>query len=148
MADDKIKIAMTPGPYRREMGDYVWEGANGFAVDVDIVTAANLLTYPGGGYRLGARPKPAAVKALAEAMGLEPKHLILPEEGQAAPDEPERTVAQITGGKWAMQLTGHGIHKPAQLAALDDAGIDNLAAASGASRAEVQAWVKQANSKE
>ena len=147
---DMIRIAMTPGPYRRELGDYVWDEANGFTADVDIATAANLLTYPGGGYRLSTRPKPAAVKALAEAMGLDPKSLVLPAEGEttAAPVEPQRTVAQIAGGKWALQLTEHGIHKPEQLATLDEAGMENLAAASGASREEVRAWVKQAKSKE
>lgn len=146
MAEEKIRIAMTPGPYRRELGDYVWDEANGFAADVDIATAADLLTYPGGGYRLSTRPKPAAVKALAEAMGIDPKNLVLPAEGEttAPPTEPERTVAQIAGGKWAMQLTGYGIYKPEQLAALDAAGMEQLAVQSGASREEVKAWVKQA----
>lgn len=140
---DMIRIAMTPGPYRRELNNYVWDEANGFATDVDIATAAELLTYPGGGYRLGARPKPAAGKELATLMGVEPKNLVLPDEGEVTA-APERTVADVTGGQWTAQLAEHGIHKLEQLGALDDAGIDNLAAAAGASRDEVKAWVRQA----
>lgn len=135
-----VRIAMRPGPYRRVLGETVWEEANGFTAEVDVATAANLLTYPGGGYWLAARPSPAAVKALAEAMGVEVKNLVLPADAAAA----ERTVAQVTGGRWAMQLTEHGIRRPEQLAALDETGAEQLAAACGASLDEVRAWVKQA----
>jgi hypothetical protein len=136
---ETIRIAMQPGPYRRTLGEYVWE-APGFTADVDIATAAELLTYPGGGYWLGARPTAAALKALGEAMGLDPKNIVLPADAPAA----ERTVAHVTGGKWAMQLSEHGIRRPEQLAALDEGGMEQLATASGASLDEVRAWVKQA----
>jgi hypothetical protein len=138
--NETVKIAMRPGMYRRVLGEYVWAEANGFKADVDIPTAAELLTYPGGGYWLGERPRPAALKALAEAMNIDPRNLVLPAEEKAA----ERTLDQVTGGKWAMQLSEHGIRRPEQLAALDAAGQEQLATVSGASLDEVRAWVQQA----
>lgn len=38
------------GSGRRVLGGYVWEEANGYVVDVDAETAANLLTYPRPGF--------------------------------------------------------------------------------------------------
>ena len=136
-----VRIAMQPGPYRRVLGEYEWSEKNGFVIDVDVATAANLLTYPGGGYWLAERPRAAVVKALADAIGVKAENLVLP-EGEAAASRP---LAHVVGGKWALQLTEHGIHRPEQLAALDEAGIEQLAMASGASADEVRAWVQQAN---
>lgn len=146
MADKTFKIRMNPGPYRRELGEYVWEAANGFEAEVDAATAANLLTYPSGEYRLGARPSPAAVKELAALMGVEPRNIVLPGEGEepALPPAPERKLSDVVGGSWATQLSAHGISAPAQLAELDAAGIERLAGVSGASHDEVAAWVAQA----
>ena len=143
MAETTVRIGMEPGPYRRELGEYVWEAANGFTADVDVATAANLLTYPGGGYRLAERPRPAAIKALADAMGVDPRNLVLPGE-TAAPVKVARSLADVTGGRWAAQLAEHGVRLPEQLAALDEAGAAALAVASGASLDEVRAWVEQA----
>lgn len=63
------------GSGRRVLGGYVWEEANGYVVDVDAETAANLLTYPRPGFVVapdepllaleGADPENLAVLALA-----------------------------------------------------------------------------------
>ena len=44
-----------------------------------------------------------------------------------------------------LDLAALGINEARHLAALDDEGIERLAASSGASREEVRAWVKQAS---
>jgi len=146
MAEKTFLIRMEPGPYRRELGAVVWDAGNNWTAEVDAPTAAELLTYPGGGYALATRPGPAAVKELAALMGVEPKNLVLPDESGAAPPPPapERTVADVVGGRWATQLGGHGVTTVAGLAALDEAGVSALAEKSGASREEVAGWVKAA----
>ena len=146
MADRTFQIRMEPGPYRRELGAVVWDAGNNWTAEVDAATAAELLTYPAGGYTLAVRPAPAAVKELAALMGVEPRNLVLPDESGAMPPPaaPERTVSDVTGGTWAAQLAGHGITTPAQLAALDANGIEALASQSGASREEVAGWAKAA----
>lgn len=146
MADKTFKIRMAPGPYRRELGEYVWEEGNGWTAEVDAPTAAQLLTYPGGGYALAARPSQAAVKELAGLMGVEPKNLVLPAEGEetAAPVEPERRLSDVVGGAWAAQLAEHGITTPGQLAGLDEAAAARLVESSGATHDEVAGWVAQA----
>lgn len=146
MADRTFKLRMAPGPYRRELGEYVWEEANGWTADVDAPTAAQLLTYPGGDYVLAARPSQAAVKELAALMGVEPRNLVLPAEGEeaAVPTEPERKLSDVVGGAWAAQLAEHGIATPGQLAGLDEAGAARLVEASGATAEEVAGWAAQA----
>lgn len=145
MAERTFKIRMAPGPYRRELGEYVWDEANGWTTTVDAQTAANLLTYPNGGYWLAERPSQAGVKELAALMGVEPRNLTLPAEDEAAAAAPaESTVAEVAGAAWAAQLAEHGVTAPAQLAALDEEGAARLAGASGASLAEVRTWAEQA----
>lgn len=141
VAEMRVAIGMTPGPFRREMRGYVWEEANGFIAAVDIATAAECLTYPNGSFHLVEQPPAATRRALAEAMGVRPENLVMPGE-TIAPAGP--SVSSIAGGKRAMDLAGQGITRASQLAALDDEGIERLAAAIGASRAEVRAWVEQA----
>ena len=141
--DDKltVRIKEAPGPYRREMGGYVWEAANGFTAAVDIRTAAELLTHPSQAFSLAERPSAAARKALADALGVKPENVAVPGEAVAPA---EATVSQIAGGSRAPRLAELGITRAGQLAALDEEGIERLAVSTGASRAEVQAWVEQA----
>ena len=141
MVELTVRIQERPGPYRRELRGYVWEADNSFTVAVDIATAAELLTYPEGTFSLAERPSAVVRKALADALGIKPENIAAPAE-TAAPREV--TVAQIAGGKRAPQLAELGITRAGQLAALDEEGIERLAVSTGASRAEVQAWVEQA----
>lgn len=143
MGDLTVRIKEQPGPYRRELKDYVWEAANGFTAEVDIQTAAELLTHPSQVFSLAERPSAAVRKALADALGVKPENIAAPGE-TAAP--PETTVSQIAGGGRAPALAELGITRVAQLAALDEEGIERLAVATGASRAEVKGWVEQARS--
>ncbi len=139
---DTVRIKHQPGPIRREMSGYVWEEANGFTAEVDIPTAAECLTYPSGVFSLAEKPTAAVRKALADAMGVKPENLVMPGEEIVAVRGP--SVANIVGGNRAMDLAGMGITRAAQLAALDDEGVERLAVSTGASRAEVRAWVEQA----
>lgn len=140
MADTTVRIRHAAGPVRRELKGYVWEEANGFTAEVDIPTAAELLTYPTGAFSLAERPSAAARKALADALGIKPENVVVPE--QAGPKAP--SITNIVGGRRAMELAELGITDARHLAALDDEGIERLASASGASRDEVRAWVVQA----
>ena len=146
MTDKKQMIAIRrlAGPLVHTIGEYEWSEANGFTADVDVDTAAGLLTEPRGRFSLAPGLSPAGRKALAEVMGVEPKNIIVPEADAPAPTAPEVTVSNIVGGKRALDLAALGINEARHLAALDDEGIERLAASSGASREEVRAWVKQA----
>ena len=146
MSDKKqmIGVRRVAGPVVHTIGDYEWSEANGFTADVDVDTAAGLLTEPRGRFSLAPGLSPAGRKALAEVMGVEPKNIIVPEADAPAPTAPEVTVSNIVGGKRALDLAALGINEARHLAALDDEGIERLAASSGASREEVRAWVKQA----
>lgn len=138
-----VRIRHVAGPVRRELKGYVWEEGNGFTAEVDIPTAAELLTYPSGAFSLAERPTAAVRKALADALGVKPENVVLPAEPDpAAPPAP--TVSNIAGGRRALELAALGITEARHLAALDDEGIERLASASGASRDEVRAWVTQA----
>lgn len=141
MAELTVRIQEQPGPFRRELKGYVFEAANGFTAAVDIATAAELLTYPTGTFRLAEQPSAAVLKALADALGVKKENIVVP--GQTpAPREP--AVGDITGAERAGQLAELGVSSVAALGALDREGVERTAAATGASRAEVQAWVEQA----
>ena len=146
MTDKKQMIAIRrlAGPVVHTIGDYEWSEANGFTAEVDVDTAAGLLTEPRGRFSLAPGLSPAGRKALAEAMGVEPKNIIVPEADAPAPTAPEVTVSNIVGGKRAPELAALGITEARHLAGLDDEGIERLAVSSGASREEVKAWTKQA----
>ena len=146
MSDKKqmIGVRRVAGPVVHTIGDYEWSEANGFTAEVDIDTAAGLLTEPRGRFSVAPGLSAAGRKALAEAMGVEPKNIYVPEADAPAPTAPEVTVSNIVGGKRALDLAALGINEARHLAALDDEGIERLAASSGASREEVRAWVKQA----
>lgn len=141
MAELTVRIQEQPGPFRRELREYVFEAANDFTAAVDIATAAELLTWPTQTFRLAERPTAAVRKALADALGVKPENIVVPGE-TAAPRE--RAVGDIAGAERAGQLAELGMGSVAALAALDSEGVERTAAATGASRAEVQAWVEQA----
>ena len=147
MSDKKqmIGVRRLAGPVVHTIGDYEWSEANGFTAEVDVDTAAGLLTEPRGRFSLAPGLSPAGRKALAEAMGVETKNIMVPEEGAPPPTAPAVTVSNIVGGKRALDLAALGINEARHLAALDDEGVERLAASSGASREEVRAWAKQAN---
>ena len=142
MADKKqmIGVRRLPGPVAHSIGEVTFDAANGFTAEVDVETAAGLLTEPRGRFSLAPGLTAAGRKALAEAMGVDP------EEGAPPPAAPQVTVSQIVGGKRGLELAALGMTAAAQLAALDDEGIEKLASAAGASRDEVRGWVKQAQS--
>lgn len=137
-----IRIRRLPGPLTHTIGEYVWNEANNFTAEVDVETAAGLLTEPRGRFSLAPGLSAAGRKALAEAMGVELKSIVVPEDD--APARPAATVSSIVGGKRAPDLAALGVTEARHLAALDDEGIERLAASSGASREEVRAWVNQA----
>ena len=143
-----IGVRRLSGPVVHTIGEYEWSEANGFTAEVDIETAAGLLTEPRGRFSLAPGLSVAGRKALADAMGVEPKNIYVPEADAPAPTAPEVTVSNIVGGKRALDLAGLGVVEVRHLASLNDEGIENLAASSGASREEVRAWVKQAKSEE
>lgn len=136
-----VRIKHAAGPVRRELKGYVWEEGNGFTAEVDIPTAAELLTYPSGAFSLAERPTAAVRKALADALGVKPENVVLPQE---MPEPKAPSISNIAGGRRALELAALGITEARHLAALDDEGIERLASASGASRDEVRAWVTQA----
>jgi hypothetical protein len=146
MTDKKqmIGVRRLPGPVVHTIGEYEWSAANGFMTEVDIETAAGLLTEPRGRFSLAPGLSVAGRKALAEAMGVEPKNIVVPEADAPPPTAPEVTVSNIVGGKRAPELAALGVTEARQLAALDDEGIERLAVSSGASREEVRAWANQA----
>lgn len=146
MTDKKQMIAIRrlPGPLAHTIGSYEWNEANGFTAEVDVETAAGLLTEPRGRFSLAPGLTQAGRKALAEAMGVDAKNIIVPDADAPPPAAPEVTVSNIVGGKRAPELAALGVTEARQLAGLDDEGIERLAATSGASREEVRAWVNQA----
>ena len=146
MSDKKqmVGVRRGSGPVVHTIGEYVWSEANGFTAEVDVDTAAGLLTEPRGRFSLAPGLSPAGRKALAEAMGVVPKNIYVPEADAPPPAAPEVTVSNIVGGKRALDLAALGINEARHLAALDDEGVERLAVSSGASREEVKAWTKQA----
>ncbi len=146
MTDKKQMIAIRrlPGPLAHTIGSYEWNEANGFTAEVDVETAAGLLTEPRGRFSLTSGLSQAGRKALAEAMGVDVKNIIVPDADAPAPTAPEVTVSHIVGGKRAPELAALGITEARHLAGLDDEGIERLAATSGASREEVRDWARQA----
>ena len=142
MSDKKqmIGVRRVAGPVVHTIGDYEWSEANGFTAEVDVETAAGLLTEPRGRFSLAPGLSPAGRKALAEAMGVEPKNIMVPEEGAPPPTAPEVTVSNIVGGKRAPDLAALGVTEARHLAALAAAGVDRPAASSGAGRERVGAW--------
>ena len=139
-----VGVRRLAGPVVHTIGDYEWSEANGFTAEVDVDTAAGLLTEPRGRFSVAPGLSAAGRKALAEAMGVEPKNIIVPEADAPAPAAPEGTVSNIVGGKRAPDLAALGVTEARHLAGLDDEGVERLAASSGASREEVRAWAKQA----
>lgn len=63
------------GRWVRILGDYTWKPDNGYLQDVDIDTAAGLLTYPKPQFTLNSKPKPAALTALAVKLGVAPSDI-------------------------------------------------------------------------
>ncbi len=149
MSDKKIVVSVrrVAGPLTHTIGDYTWDAANGFTTEVDVDTAAGLLTEPRGRFSLAPGLSVAGRKALAEAMGVEPKNIVV-EDAPPTAAAPPASASSIVGGKRSLDLAGLGITEARQLAALDDEGIERLAATSGASRDEVRAWVSQAKRNE
>lgn len=139
-----IGVRRVAGPVVHTIGEYAWGADNGFTAEVDVATAAELLTEPRGRFSLAPGLSAAGRKALAEAMGVEPKNVVVPEEDAPPPAAPVVTASQIVGGKRGPELAALGYTTAAHLAALDDEGIEKLASAAGASRDEVRGWVKQA----
>lgn len=139
-----VKIAYERGPVVRTIDEFEWSEKAGWVQTVPIELAAKLINSPGGGFSLGERPSAATRKALAEAMGVKPENLVVPDEDAPEVTPVERTVADVTGAARAADLAAAGMTTVAQLAALDDEGIERLGLATGASRAELKSWADAA----
>jgi len=139
-----VKIAFEKGPVVRTIEDFEWSEAAGWVQAVPIELAAKLINYPNGGFTLGEQPSAATRKALAEAMGIKPENLVVPDGDAPAVTPVERTVADVTGAARAADLAAAGVASVAQLAALDDVGIEKLGLETGASRSEIKDWADAA----
>ena len=66
MTDKKqtVSVRRLAGPLVHTIGEYVWSEANGFTAEVDVETAAGLLTEPRGRFSLAPGLSPAGRKAL------------------------------------------------------------------------------------
>ena len=78
MSESTVRIRFTGSRVvRRIVGDYVWDASNDHVTDVDLDTAADLLTSPENDWQLAEKPKQTVHRDLAERMGLAPKELII-----------------------------------------------------------------------
>jgi len=74
----RYKLRMKALPVRKIVGDAVFEEPD-YTAEVDVETAAELLTEPAGRFSLAARPSGPALKALAQALGVKPENIIVPD---------------------------------------------------------------------
>jgi len=74
----KYKLRMRALPVRKIVGDAVFEAPD-YTAEVDVATAAELLTEPADRFTLAARPSGSALKALAQALGVKPENIIVPD---------------------------------------------------------------------
>jgi len=85
----KYTLRMRPRPVRKVIGDAVFE-APAYTAEVDVKTAADLLTQPGNAFQLATRPSAPALRALAQQLGVKPENIIVPDgEPEAAPEAAE-----------------------------------------------------------
>jgi len=87
MSESTVRIRFTGSRVvRRIVGDYVWDASNDHVTDVDLDTAADLLTSPENDWQLAEKPKQTVHRDLAERMGLAPKELIIvPDDAPETP---------------------------------------------------------------
>lgn len=135
-----VKIALEPGPVVREIDGHEWSEAAGWAQDVPLELAANLLAYPRPGWSLVERPSAATLKALAGLLGVEPGNIAVAGE----PVRLSRTLTEIVGDRDRVaQLRDLGVTVKG-LAAMTDGDIADLAFRSGSAVQEIAGWVEQA----
>lgn len=135
-----VRIALAPAPVVRTIGGIEWSAAAGWVQAVPVALAADLLAYPHPGWSLAERPDGAALKALAEALGVAPENIVIPGE----PVRFAPTLAEVTGDRGrAAQLAEMGI-TVSDLAGMGEMDIHDLAFRSGATAVEIARWVEQA----
>lgn len=135
-----VKMALQPGPVVRIIDDIEWSEAAGWAHDVGIELAANLLTCRHAAWwSLAEKPPAAARKALADLMGVEPESLVVASE----PIRFGPSLSEVVGRERAAQMSelGFGVK---QIAALTESEINDLTFRTGATAAEIGEWVKRA----
>lgn len=137
---DKLKFSYTPGPVVRRIGDYEWSPRTGWTQAVDLETAANLLAYPRGGFKLAERPTAKQRQALADLLGVWPENIVVPkEEATAVIVPPLESVVRAPGR--AEQLAAEGVTTLAALEGLSEDDVRRLAEKTGASVDEINDWV-------
>lgn len=85
-----------PGPYRRIIEPYEWSEETGWTQTVDTATAVDLITAPNEKFYLIEAP-PAAKRALADALGVEPGNISVWPKPAGAEDtvtEPESATVE------------------------------------------------------
>lgn len=143
----KVKIRFVGHHGRRILDDYEWNPENNHICPVDIQTAANLLTYPRPDFHLvkDQQMSDATAKQLADALGVAKSDIdkVIVESEPVVPS-PKLTDIPGIGEARAEELAEKGVKEVADLAALDKDGIEKLARNTGASRGQLQEWVKAA----
>lgn len=140
MSKATVKIALTPGPVVRTIGDIEWSAAAGWVQDVPLELAADLLAYPHPGWSLAESPAAETRKRLADLLGVEPGNIVVP--GEAMRRRP--TLLEIVGdAERAAQLKELGVGV-SDLTRLAEKDVTDLAFRSGATAAEIAGWVEQA----
>lgn len=146
---NKVAIEFIGGPVVRTIDAYVWSEENGFVQDVDLETAADLISYPiADQFRVKPgqpRPTKAVAGKLAELLGLKVKEVEALFGGKpAAVPVPALTDLPGLTPDRATELAEHGVGSVAALAALNQDDVDALASKVGASKGEVNRWAAAA----
>jgi len=148
----KVAIEFIGGPVVRMIDSYCWSAENGFVQDVDVETAANLITYPiAEQFRVKpGQPKPtkAVISTLARLLGSEVAETEALFTGvPAAVPVPELTDLPGLSEARAAELAEKGVGSVADLATLNEEGVKTLASQVGASKGEIESWVANAAAK-
>jgi hypothetical protein len=143
MAELTVRIRLEPGPVVRQIDGIEWSAVAGWEQDVPVALAADLLSYPRPGWSLAEKPTAAALRAVADALGVAPENIVVGGGGEhnvrLTP-----TLAEVTGDrKRAAALRDMGVTVKG-LAAMTEMDIHDLSFRSGATVAEIAGWVEQA----
>ena len=139
-----IQIKFTGHSGIRKLGNYVWNSENNYVQEVDVETAANLITYPNPGqFALVANQKLSKVDSarLEQLIGAKVEVPSEPEVIELPP-----TLSDVDGLSEARvrDLSEANVPDLAALAGLNEAAVKAVARKTGATRKEIQGWVEQA----
>ena len=140
-----IQIKYTGSSGVRILEQYEWNSDNGYVVEVDVDTAANLITYPiPGQFALIADQKISAAdrKKLEDLIGAKLSELTT----EAAVVDLPPTLSDVTGlsEERIASLARAGVESLEALAGLDEAAVKAVASKTGATRSEISGWSEQA----